>query len=183
MGRIYMQGPCRPREDSLPEKALTDPLEVSTDHPICRPRPPKVSKNRNQLLLVSSTCCSPNQSSSSSSGDKASLRSGSTSEDILWGIMVGEFSWMNSTWVWPSVSGRPPMSESRPKETSLGRGRGRVEVSILEGGEERGDDEGESPPSGREDDMLAQVAVATGVVLAVGCGCDVVQPWWLTGSL
>jgi hypothetical protein len=33
----------------------------------------------------------------------------------------------------------------------------------LEGGEERGEDEGESPPSGREDDMLAEVAVAMGV--------------------
>jgi hypothetical protein len=90
--------------------------------------------------------------------------------------MVGEFSWMISTWVWPSVSGRPPMSESRPKETSLGRGRGRVEVSSLEGGEERGEDEGESSASGREDDILAQVAVAMGVVLGVAWACDVVSP-------
>jgi hypothetical protein len=52
----------------------------------------------------------------------------------------------------------------------LGRGRGRVEVSSLEGGEERGEDEGESPPSGREDDILAQVAVAMGVVLG-GAWC------------
>lgn len=120
-----------------------------------------MSKNKNQLLFVSSTCDSPIQSSSSSSGDRLSLRSGSFSEDILWGMMVGEFSWMNSTWVWPSVSGRPPMSESRPKETSFGRGLGRAEVSILEGGEARGEDERESPPLGREDDMMGQVAVAT----------------------
>jgi len=53
------------------------------------------------------------------------------------------------------------MSESRPKETSLGRGLGRAEVSILEGGEARGEEERESPPLGREDDMMGQVAVAT----------------------
>jgi hypothetical protein len=86
---------------------------------------------------------------------------------------------MISTWVWPSVSGRPPMSESRPKETSFGRGRGRAEVSSLGGGEERGEDEGEGPPSGREDDMMAQVAVAVGRVLAMACVGRRGQPWWL----
>jgi hypothetical protein len=141
------------------EEALTDPLEVSTDHPICRPSPPKVSRNRNQLLFVSSVCCSPIQSSSSS-GDMTSLSSGSTSDDMRVGMMVGEVSCMNSTCGRPSVSGRPPINVSRPKDTSFGRGRGRVAVSILGGGEARGEDEGESPPSGREDDMLAVLAVA-----------------------
>jgi hypothetical protein len=73
------------------------------------------------------------------------------------------------------------MSESRPKETSLGRGRGRVEVSSLEGGEERGEDEGESPPLGREDDMLAEVAVAawTGTRAWYGLRGRRGQPRWL----
>lgn len=67
------------------EKALTEPFEVSTDQPICKPRPPKVSRKRNQLDFVSSTCDSPNQLSSSLLGDMASLRRGSTSEDMRGG--------------------------------------------------------------------------------------------------
>jgi len=78
---------------------------------------------------------------------------------------------MNSTWGRPSASGRPPVRESRPKETSLGRGLGRVEVSILEGGEERGEDEGSSPPSGREDDMSCAVGRRRGL------------PSWLTAGV
>ena len=135
---------------------LTEPFEVSTDHPICRPSPPKVSRNRNQLLFVSSTWCSPSQSSSLPSGESTSFSSGSTSEDMR----VGMPSLMNSTCGRPGASavGRPSESEVRPKETSLGRGRGREAVSSLGGsrGEARG--EGESAPSGREEDMLAGAA-------------------------
>ena len=176
-GLIYMQGLCRPRGLLTPsEEALTDPLDVSTDQPICRPSPPNVSRNRNQLLFVSSVCCSPIQSSSSS-GDMTSLRSGSTSDDMRVGMMVGEASCMNSTCGRPSVFGRPPMSESRPKDTSFGRGLGRVAVSILGGGEARGECEGESPPSGREDDMLA---VFGSCVVSARCLCACAT-WSLQG--
>jgi hypothetical protein len=121
------------------------------------------------VLFVSSTCCSPIQSSSSS-GDMTSLSSGSTSDDMRVGMMVGEVSCMNSTCGRPSVSGRPPISVSRPKDTSFGRGRGRVAVSIFGGGEARGECEGESPPS-REDDMLAVLAVAWKVFDVVSALC------------
>lgn len=62
------------------------------------------------------------------------------------------------------MSGRPPSSESRPKETSFGLGRGRVAVSILGGRGEVARGEGESPPSGCE---LAMLAVAAWVVLGM----------------
>ena len=57
-------------------------MDVSTDQPICSPRPQNVSRKRNQLLLVSSVCYSPCQSSSSM-GDMDSFSSGSISRDIL----------------------------------------------------------------------------------------------------
>lgn len=92
----------------------------------------------------------------------ASFKSGSTSLDILL-LSFGSslISSMKLTWRLPSeFVGRPPPSESRPKDTSLGRGFGRagVEVSILGGsrGEGRGLGEREPRPSGREDDMLAR---------------------------
>lgn len=133
-------------------RGRTDPLEVSTDHPICRPSPQKVSKNRNQLVFVSSTCCSPCQSSSLPRGESTSFSSGSTSEDMRVGITSGDRAWasINSTWGRPSTLGCPPASESRPKDTSFGRGRDA-------GGPlgEAGAGEGGSAPSEREDDMLA----------------------------
>jgi hypothetical protein len=65
---------------------------------------------------------------------------------------------MKSTWGRPSVVGRPPPRESRPKDTSLGRGRGRCWelVSSLGGsrGEASGEGEGDEAPSGCEDDMV-----------------------------
>ena len=39
---------------SIVETRLTEPLDVSTDQPIWRPRPPRVKRNRKKLLLVSS---------------------------------------------------------------------------------------------------------------------------------
>jgi hypothetical protein len=118
--------------------------------------------------LVSSAWCSPCQSSSLS-GDMVSFSSGSISLDILCGCMNGECSVtssIKSTWGLPSVVGRPPPRESRPNETSLGRGRGRCceLVSSFGGsrGEASGEGEGDEAPSGAEDDM---VAVAERIVL------------------
>jgi hypothetical protein len=69
---------------------------------------------------------------------------------------------------------------SRPKETSLGRGRGRcgVLVSSFGGsrGEASGDVEGEEAPLGAEDDISA---AAIGIVLCCEWR-DVDGCWWFT---
>lgn len=162
---------CRvPSTNAQKERRRTEPLEVSTDQPICRPSPPKVSKKSCQLLMVSSVCCSPCQSSSSS-GDMDSLSSGSISRDILPGCTKGECSStssMKSTWGAPSVLGRPPPDVSRPKETSFGRGFGRCVEPVLSLGGSRGeasgdvDGEGDDAPSGC---VFAMLAVAGRIVL------------------
>jgi len=103
-------------------------------------------------------------------GDMDSFSSGSISRDILPGCSKGECSSTSSmkfTFGLPSVLGRPPPEVSRPKETSLGRGRGRCAEAVsslgASRGEASGEDEGEEAPvSGREDDMLA---VALRIVL------------------
>ena len=91
------------------QSTLTDPLDVSTDHPICKPSPPRVNKNRNQLLFVSSSA-SPSQSSLPIG--ETILSSGSPSFDVL-GRSRGDCS------VIISVKGAFG-EELRRKDTTLG---------------------------------------------------------------
>jgi hypothetical protein len=77
---------------------------------------------------------------------------------------------MKATLALPSVVGRPPPGRSRPKDTSLGRGRGRCceAVSSLSGGEANGEPVGDVDPvasSGtREYDMVAATGQTVGWV-------------------
>jgi hypothetical protein len=77
----------------------------------------------------------------------------------------------------PSAVGRPPPEVSRPKETSLGRGRGRCWELVSSLGNSRGeaggeiegevDEDADEAPSGRGGGMFA---VAVRIVLAAMAG-------------
>lgn len=107
----------------------------------------------------------------------ASLRSGSTSEDMRGGWSA----WcMISIWASPSMSGRPPARESRAKETSFGRGFGRGEVvSSRDNGGEKGEEADSLRPRDGGEDMMWQRACA-GHAMGSSAGDDVVRPWELT---
>lgn len=87
---------------------LTEPFEVSTDHPICRPRPPRVSRNKKKLLFVSSGWL-PCQSSSSSRGEMTLFNSSKSAEER--GRIKGEVSLM--------ICSMGGSNEERRKETFL----------------------------------------------------------------